>query len=112
MNVLDKAKSHYNAKLAEEPRPISIKQWDTEAFIKPAISLQRLGEIMECANAGKAAEAMALTVIYRLIDEEGQPLFRKADKTELLRHVDPDVLADIVNQINVSDPNAEDIEGN
>lgn len=112
MSALEKAKAHYSAKLSEEPRPISIKEWDTNAFIKPAISLQKLGEIMECANKGNAAEAMVLTIIYRLIDEEGKPLFRKLDKTELLKSVDPDVLASVVNQINSSDPSAEDIEGN
>ena len=67
---------------------------------------------MECANKGNAAEAMVLTIIYRLIDAEGNPLFKKLDKTELLKSVDPDVLADIVNKINASDPSAEDIEGN
>ena len=74
MSVLDKAKAHYQNKLSEEPREIKIPEWDTTAYIKPAMSLQRLGEVMEAANSGKSAEAMVLTIIYRLIDEDGKPI--------------------------------------
>ncbi len=112
MSVLDKAKSHYKAKLTAEPSKISIPEWDTEAYIKPGINLSQLGEIMELSQNGKTAEAMALTLIYRLIDEDGQPIFRKPDRVELMRAVDPDVLARIVGEINNSDPNEEDVEGN
>jgi len=112
MSVLEKAKAHYKAKLSAEPRPISIPEWDVEAFIKPAMSLERLGEIMQCANQNNTAEAMVLTIIYRLIDEDGKPLFRKAEKLELLKSVDPTVLAEIVSKINDSDPTVEDVEGN
>jgi len=112
MSIMEKAQSHYKGLLNGELRPISIPEWETEAFIKPSLSLQRLGEIMECANGGNPAEAMALTVIYRLVDGEGQPLFRKSDKTELLKSVSPDVITNIVTEINALDPTAEDVEGN
>lgn len=112
MSVLDKAKNHYKAKLTAEPSKISIPEWDTEAYIKPGINLSQLGEIMELSQNGKTAEAMALTLIYRLIDEDGQPIFRKPDRVELMRAVDPDVLARIVGEINNSDPSEEDVEGN
>jgi Asp-tRNA(Asn)/Glu-tRNA(Gln) amidotransferase B subunit len=112
MSVLEKAKSHYRAKLTAEPQPISIPEWETEAFIKPGINLHQLGEIMELSQSGKTAEAMALTLIYRLIDDDGKPIFKKLDRTELMKSVDPDVLARIVGEINNSDPSEEDIEGN
>jgi len=112
MSILDKAKKHYRAKLEAEPLPIAIPEWDTEAFIKPGINLHQLGEIMELSQSNKTAEAMALTLIYRLIDGDGKPLFRKADRTELMKSVDPDVLARIVGEINSSDPSEDDVEGN
>lgn len=112
MSILEKAKKHYRAKLEAEPSPISIPEWETDAFVKPGINLHQLGEIMELSQSGKMAEAMALTLIYRLIDEDGKPLFRKADRTELMRSVDPDVLARIVGAINESDPSEDDVEGN
>jgi len=112
MSVLDKAKSHYRAKLTADPRPISIPEWETDAFIKPGINLHQLGEIMELSQSGKTAEAMALTLIYRLVDDDGKAIFKKLDKTELMKSVDPDVLARIVGEINASDPSEDDIEGN
>lgn len=71
-----------------------------------------MGEILELTQNGKTAEAMAMTLIYRLIDEEGAPIFRKADKTELMRHVDPDVLSRIVGEVSSTDPDEDDIAGN
>jgi hypothetical protein len=53
-----------------------------------------------------------MTLVHRLIDGEGRPVFRKIEKTELLRSVDPDVLARIVGEINADDASAEDVAGN
>ena len=112
MSILEKAKGHYQAKLHAEPQKIEIPEWDTVAYIKPSLNLSQLGEIMELSQSGKTAEAMAMTLIFRLVDDEGKPLFRKPDKNELMRHVDPDVLARVVSEINGSDPSEEDVEGN
>ncbi len=112
MSALEKAKAQYRAKLSADPAPISVPEWELDAFIRPGISLERLGEIMQCANENKTAEAMVLTVVYRLMDSEGKPIFRKVDRLELLKSVDPTVLAEVVNRINESDPSTEDVEGN
>lgn len=112
MSLLDKAKSHYRAKLEAEPRKIDVPEWDSIVYIKPGINLHQLGEIMELSQSGKLAEAMALTLIYRLIDENGKPLFRKAERVEIMRSVDPDVLARVVADINEADPDDEDVAGN
>lgn len=112
MSVLEKAKAHYQAKLTAEPRELHIPEWDTTVYIKPGISLHNLGEIMEAASSGKSAEAMVLTLMHRLIDGEGKPIFKKAEKVELLRSVDPDVLSRLVSEINQTDPTQDDISGN
>ena len=112
MSLLQKAQEHYQAKLDAEPRALEVPEWETTVYIKPGISLLRLGEIMGLANSNKAAEAMVLTLIYRLVDEEGTPLFRKAERTELMRSVDPDVLARIVSVINEDTPTEDDALGN
>ena len=53
MSVLDKAKAHYQNKLSEEPREIKIPEWDTTAYIKPAMSLQRSQSMPLGGKAGK-----------------------------------------------------------
>ena len=112
MSILEKAKNHYSNKMSAESRKLEVPEWGETVYVKPGINLQSLGEIMHAANNGKAAEAMALTLIYRLVDIEGRPIFKKVDKTELMRHVDPDVMARIVNDINDNDPDQEDAAGN
>ena len=49
--LLERAKSHYKAKLSAEPRELQIPEWDATVYIRPGISLHNLGEIMELANA-------------------------------------------------------------
>jgi|AntAceMinimDraft_5_1070358.scaffolds.fasta_scaffold132724_2 hypothetical protein len=112
MSVLDKAKKHYTNIINQEPIKVEVPEWDSTLYAKPSISLAKLGEIMELSNAGKSAEAMALTLIYRLIDEEGNPVFRKAEKNELLRSVDPDVLSRIITTISDNTPSDEDVAKN
>ena len=110
MSVLDKAKKHYTNIISQEPIKVEVPEWDSTLYAKPSISLAKLGEIMELSNAGKSAEAMALTLIYRLIDADGNPVFRKAEKNELLRSVDPDVLSRIITTISDNTPSDEDVE--
>lgn len=112
MSLIEKAKSHYRAKLDAEPEELHIPQWDTTVFIRPAVNLAQMGEIMELSREGKSAEAMVMTLIYRLIDAEGKPVFKKLDKTELLRSADPDVLSFILSKINAGDPDEDEIEKN
>jgi Asp-tRNAAsn/Glu-tRNAGln amidotransferase B subunit (PET112 homolog) len=112
MSLLEKAKAHYSAKLAQSPRELRIPEWDATVYVRPALSLAQMGEIMELSRDGKSAEAMVMTLVYRLIDEEGKPVFRKVEKTELLRTVDPDVMARVVNQIAEDDPDEDEIEKN
>lgn len=112
MSVLDKAKGHYKAKMSREPRKLAVPEWGCDVYIKPGINLNHLGEIMELANSGKSAEAMAMTAIYRLVDAEDKPVFKRLDKIVLMQEVDPDVLARIVAEINSDDPDQEDAAGN
>ena len=108
MTVLDSAKKHYTNIINQEPIKVEVPEWDTTLYAKPSISLARLGEIMELSNNGKSAEAMVMTLIHRLIDAEGNSVFRKSEKNELLRSVDPDVLSRIITVI--SDGTATDEE--
>ena len=53
-----------------------------------------------------------MTLIYRLIDEEGNPIFRKAEKGELMRQVDPDVLSRIITTISDNTMTDEEVTKN
>ena len=112
MSLLAKAKGHYTNILAKEPLKIEVPEWDATVYAKPSIPLAKLGEIMELANSGKSAEAMVMTLIYRLMDEEGNPVFRKAERNEIMRQVDPDVISRIVTQMSEDNVTEDDIVKN
>jgi hypothetical protein len=112
MSVLDKAKKHYTNIINQAPIKVEVPEWDTTLYAKPSLSLAKLGEIMELSNDGKSAEAMVMTIIYRLIDEEGNPVFRKAEKAELMRQVDPDVLSRIITTISDGTMTDEEVTKN
>ena len=112
MSVLDKAINHYTNIINQEPIKVEVSEWDPTVYAKPSLSLAKLGETMELSNGGKSAEAMVMTLIYRLIDEEVNPIFRKAEKGGLLRQVDPDVLSRIITKISDNTMTDEEVTKN
>jgi len=116
---LENAKKHYQAKLGRTPRRLEVPEFakpgekkPAVVYIRPGMNLERTGEILELSNSGKSAEAMVMTIIYRLVDKEGDPIFRKADRMDLMRHIDPGVIAELVSEINREDPDLEDARKN
>lgn len=117
MGVLDNAKSHYKGQLSRTPRRIEIPEWGDGdsplvAYVRPSINLSSMSTILELSTEGKTAEALALTIIFRLMDDEGQPVFRKADKLSLISEVDPEVIGRVATEINQGDPTEEEIAKN
>jgi len=53
-------------------------------------------KIIELQNAGKSAEALVEMMIMRALDSEGKKMFKLAEKTELMREVDPNVILKVV----------------
>lgn len=114
MSAIGQLTEHYQAKLGQLPRrlevPLGEKVEPFVAWIRPSINLQKMGEILELSHSGKSADAMALTIIYRLVDEDGAALFSKADRLDLIKRTDPEVLSAIVEEINREDPDLEEVK--
>lgn len=114
MSAIDQLTEHYQAKLGQAPRRLEVSLGGGVkpfiAWVRPSINLQKRAEIVELANSGKSADAMALTLIYKLIDEEGDPVFKKADRLALIKRTDPETLAEIVEDINLEEPDIEDVK--
>lgn len=114
MSAIGQLTEHYQAKLGQQPRrlevPLGGEHAPFIAWIRPSINLQKMGEILELSNSGKSADAMALTIIYRLVDEDGGSMFSKADRLDLIKRTDPEILAAIVEEINREDPDLEEVK--
>jgi hypothetical protein len=91
---IDRVKTHFREQLSEDnlSGPITVAEWATDVYYKKKITLNQMSEITELAASGKTLEAVVMGIIGRALDENGVPLFKKADKITFMRQSDPDVL--------------------
>ena len=108
--VLEAAKAHFKDILAQGLKgPIKVAEWDAEIWYKPATTFQQESKIVELTSQGKTVEALVEALIMRALDAEGKAIFTRADKPELMRAVDPQVIMRVMGEMN--DPDTQkDIE--
>lgn len=109
MSVMQKAVEHFKAQLQEQPIEIDVPEWDTKIYVKPVNGLQR-DAIMKFLSEGKYFEAQVEALIQRAKDADGKPIFKRVDKTELMRQVDPDIISRIVSEMKAFDDTIEDAD--
>ena len=99
--VLAAAKAHFKEVLSQGLRgPIRVPEWKTDIWYKPATTFQQEAKIIELTAAGKQVEALVESLIMRALDADGNAIFNKADKPELMRYVDPGVIMRIMAEMN------------
>ena len=109
---MDAAKAHYDGVLSADPKPLTIQEWGGTFYVRPQISVKKKMEIQAKLTGDKMDEGLALSLIYYLVDADGDPCFKKADLFDMCRSIDPDVLIRVAGEIAEMQPKAEDIEGN
>ena len=113
MSVIDNAKAHYKQVLSAGLQgPIKVPEWGVDVYYKPSANFSQQAQIIELHQAGKSVEALVMTLILRALDEDGKPLFSKANKAELMKSVDPDIIVRIVDEINHSEVDVDEALGN
>lgn len=119
MSLIDAAKNHYRAKISGALRSIEVPEWPDKDG-KPSLIWYRPGglnflqqeSIFRLSDEGKKAEAIVETLILRALDADGKPIFRKDQRVELMRLVDPNVISRIVAEMNFGEESDEDLEKN
>jgi hypothetical protein len=104
--VLDKATSHFRAKISAEMKKITVPEWDCDIYFKPTLTLKEQGKLVELASQGKQVEALVESLIVKARNQDGSKMFSMPDKMVLLNEVDPNVIIRVVGEIN----NANDAE--
>lgn len=112
MNIMSKATGHFKAKMNGGLECYEVKEWDAKIWFKPSATIKQTEAVMKLHQEGKTMEAMVETLIMRALDEEGTPLFKSADKFELMNGVDPLVITEVAGYILSFEPEQEDIEKN
>lgn len=107
---IDRAKAHFREVMDGGLRgPIRVDEWDLDIWFRPTMSLAQQSEVYRLTQENKHMDALIMTVIIRSLNEDGTPIFKKADKVELMRSVDPTVIFKIVDEMSDESHNREDL---
>ena len=98
--VLDKATSHFRAKISGDMKKISVPEWECDIYFKPTLTLKEQGKLVELASQGKQVEALVESLVVKARNADGTKMFNMADKVTLMNEVDPNVIILVVGEIN------------
>jgi hypothetical protein len=100
-DVLNRAKAHFRELMAQGLcGPIDVPEWDVKIYYKAVTNFHQEAQIVELTQQNKTVEALVMTLILRALDDQGRPIFNKAEKAEIMRSVDPQIILRIINQMN------------
>ena len=110
--VLDRATSHFRAKISGDMKSVFVPEWETKVFFKSSITLREQSKLIELATQGKQVEALCESLIVKARNEDGTKMFNMVDKVTLMNEVDPNVIIRVVGEINQAneDENDADLE--
>lgn len=112
MNVIDRAKAHFDA---QEVKRIEVPEWADEGG-NPTIIFSEPFTLADRKTLAKFAKDDDMEFIVRLLimkamTEDGTKVFDLSDKPVLMNKVDPTVITRIANEI-ASVDSVEDMSGN
>lgn len=106
MDILANAKRHFQAR-RDIRGPIEVPEWGDED--QPLLVYYQVPNMQTRAAISRALDEGGLSgvvdiLILMALDADGKPLFAKAQKPELMRSVDPDVISRITAEMDCTDP--------
>lgn len=108
--VLERATSHFRAKISGDMNYINVPEWETKIYFKNTISLKEQSKLVELASQGKTVEALVETLIVKARNEDGTKMFTIMDKPTFMNEVDPNVMIRVVGEINSESNQETDLE--
>ncbi|MFN9907376.1 MAG: hypothetical protein ACK56F_14860, partial [bacterium] len=78
-------------------------------YVRP-LTLAESQKIQQSVKADNVVDALITTLIVRARNADGQPVFKLAQKSEILHSVDPDVVCRIVTGMNKTEEDYEALE--
>ena len=102
--VLTAAKKHFVEVANGGMGSFEVPEWETTIYWKiGGLNFAQQSKIIELQNAGKTAEALVEMLILRALDADGNRMFKLAEKTEIMREVDPNVILRAVSAMSEAD---------
>ena len=99
--VLESAKGHFKSKMSGGLECIEVPEWEvkgkpTKLYFRPSINFVQQQKIITYIDDKRKGDALVESLIQRALDADGNRVFKEVHRSELMRHVDPDVVARIV----------------
>jgi hypothetical protein len=112
MSVINNIQDHFKQKLAGGLKKITVPEWKTDIYYKPAYSFAVESKIITLQQQGKTVEALVTSLIEKALDPEGKPMFNKFDKNALMNDADPQVLLRVCAELNNATSEYEEVAKN
>jgi len=111
--ILEAAKVQFRDRMSGKLQSSEVPEWvvngeATIIYYKPSMNFKDQGEVLKLHSENKQAEAVAMTFILRAMDENGTKLFKRANLTEMMRSIDPEVISRVVSEMGGDDADMED----
>ena len=104
MTVLNTAKEHFKEIANQGQGHIDIPEWKTTVYWRiSGLNFAQQSKVIELQSKGKSAEALVEMMIMRALDSEGNRMFKLAEKSEIMREVDPNMILKVVTAMGDSD---------
>lgn len=109
-DILEKAKQHFRELVSGEGlRCIEVPEWGqngqpAQLYFKPlaALPIKTYSRLITLGSE-QTVEAFVDILILRCTDAGGVPLFKSVDRTEMLRHISPVVVCQIMTRMSEQD---------
>jgi len=114
MDILTNAKKHFD-EISGVLSKIEVPEWGDDSgpaviYSKP-INMTQKSEMYGLQEQNKFDEYMFLQLFHMARNKDGIRLFRREDRDDFMKRVDPDVMSSVVNKLK-NELTAEEIEKN
>jgi hypothetical protein len=115
--ILEAAKVQFRDRMSGKLQSSEVPEWIVKGepaviYYKPSMNFKEQGEVLKLHSENKQAEAVAMTFILRAMDENGTKLFKRANLTEFMQSVDPEVISRVVSEMGGDDADMEEATKN
>lgn len=89
--IIERARAHFTEQLNNEMQSIEVPEWDATIYWRPFTGKQR-ERVLALLSDKKIVGAAVEQIVLRSLDADGNRLFRDADRTLFMNHIDPEIV--------------------
>lgn len=110
--VIEAARAHFRDQLQGNLKKYHVEEWNVDIYYNSKLAWRDQSRLIDLYGANKTSDAILETILVKVKNADGTPMFTSADRQFLLNEVDPEVLMKIVNVLNSGKLTAKEVEKN